>query len=450
MSVDVLLTDEAQELFINAMVGSPIVFAKVNNLIKAEYFDDRFKSQVSFLISYFREYKALPSQIVFEGSTATKISPVTLEKADTQFISQQIAQFCQMQATIAAVRKAPSFIAEGKLEKMLEEMKKAVSIQLQTDLGLDYFSDPYSRLLQTEAEEQFISTGWTIFDDTIGGGLAREELVLFTANSGVGKSLVKLNLARNLLKQGLNGVYITLEMRNNVVAKRLDSMISNIASKDIFLNKMKVGEQIEAAQQQGFGRFFIKRMREGTTHAGHIAAYLDELKAAYGFVPDFIVVDYLDLMCLLSDRGGTENMFIKDKYVTEEVRALGMDYNSIIISSSQLGRSAVTATREQKAIGQDHIQGGISKINTSDLVVAIIKDDIMDQNNEYRFEILKARNSRATGKKLPMKVNPISLLITEDRVLQNSVNNSFIPKKNLPSKMIDVLPGKKSKNPFLD
>lgn len=75
--------------------------------------------------------------------------------------------------------------------------------------------------------------------------------------------------------------------------------------------------------------------------------------------------------------------------------------------------SAIVATREQTAIGQDHIQGGISKINTSDLVIALVKDEAMDAEGIYRFEFLKARNSNAVNKKLTMAWNHDSLLITD-------------------------------------
>jgi hypothetical protein len=201
-------------------------------------------------------------------------------------------------------------------------------------------------------------------------------------------------------------------MRDRVVAKRLDSMISRIAGKNINANKLKVGEQIEVAKEDGYGRFFIKRMREGSTTADHVISYLRELEAVHGFKPDFVIVDYIDLMASVTKHSG-DNMFTKDKYVTEEVRAIGFDFDCLMISASQLGRGAIVATREDKALGQDHIQGGISKINTSDLVIALVKDEAMDAAGEYRFEFLKARNSNAVNKKLTMRWEFESLRISD-------------------------------------
>lgn len=75
--------------------------------------------------------------------------------------------------------------------------------------------------------------------------------------------------------------------------------------------------------------------------------------------------------------------------------------------------SAITATREQKSLGQDMIQGGISKINTADLAIALVKDEAMDAAGLYRFEFLKSRNSSAVNKKLEMDWNAESLRISD-------------------------------------
>jgi hypothetical protein len=345
-------------------------------------------------------------------------------------------------------------------------------------------------------------------------------------------------------------------MRDRVVAKRLDSIISRISGRNIFSNKLKVGQQIEIAKSSGFGKFFIKRMRETTTTANDINSYLRELEVTCAFKPDFIVVDYLDLMASVHKHNG-DSLFVKDKFVAEEVRALGFDWDAIVISSSQLGRcldkhtlvefdfggkctledlkvgqkilsnhgyvevlaktqierkncykvtledgssivmsanhkmpvfdnygnllgektiisgmkvgdlllsnnistdflyiehypkivlieevgvvdvidievsgnnlffangilthnSAITATREQKSLGQDMIQGGISKINTADLAIALVKDEAMDAAGIFRFEFLKSRNSSAVNKKLEMDWSNESLRIADAKTV---------------------------------
>ena len=409
---DVMIDDVAQKLYVATMLGNPALFARVQHLIKPSYFDAHLQDGVAFMQDFFHTHRGIPSSPVFHASTKLVIDPVQLPIQDMQFVAEQIAGFCQIRAVTEAVLQAPALIEAGDFGKMVTNIKLASQVQLHSDLGVDYFADPTGRLTESEEAEVLISTGWDTVDEMIGGGVGRQELVLFTANSGGGKSVAMLNMGHNLLKRGLNGVYISLEMRDRIVAKRLDSMISRIGGKNIYANKLKVGQAVEMARESGFGRFFVKRMREGPTTADHIISYLRELEAVHGFKPDFVIVDYLDLMASVQKTSG-DNMFLKDKYVAEEVRAIGFDFDCLMISASQLGRGAIEATREQKSLGQDHIQGGISKINTSDLVIALVKDEAMDAAGEYRFEFLKSRSSNAGNKKLTMGWDAEALLISD-------------------------------------
>lgn len=423
---DAMIDDVAQKLYLSSMLGNPALFARVQHLLKPSYFDPHLQDGVSFMQEFYQKHRGVPSLPVFHASTKLNaIEPTNLPAQDLQFVAEQIASFCQIRAVTEAVLQAPALIEKGEFGKMVQNIKLASQVQLHTDLGVEYFADPLGRLTESEESEVLLSTGWDSVDEMIGGGVGRQELVLFTANSGGGKSVAMLNMGYNLLKRGLHGVYISLEMRDRVVAKRLDSMISRISGKNIFLNKLKVGQAVETAREQGHGRFFIKRMREGSTTADHIISYLRELEAVHGFRPDFVIVDYIDLMASVQKSNG-DNMFLKDKYVTEEVRAIGFDFDCLMISASQLGRGAIEATREQKSLGQDHIQGGISKINTSDLVIALVKDEAMDAAGEYRFEFLKSRNSNAVNKKLTMAWDAESLLISD-------VGLNFVSKVQRPA-----------------
>lgn len=409
---DHMVDDVAQRLYLSSMLGNPALFARVQHLVMPSYFDASMQGGVAFMKEFYHTHRGVPSPMVFHASTKLSIVPTELPKPDCEFVAEQIAAFCQIRAVTEAVLKAPALMEKGDFGAMVNAIKLATQVQLHSDLGIDYFADPAGRLEESESLEVLMSTGWDSVDDLIGGGVGRQELILFTANSGGGKSVAMLNLAFNFLTKGMNGVYISLEMRDRVVAKRLDSMISRIAGKNIFANKLKVGQEVELFKERSNGKFFIKRMREGSTTADHIISYLRELEAVHGFRPDFVVVDYIDLMSSVQKHDGG-NMFTKDKFVTEEVRAIGFDFDCLMISASQLGRGAIVATREQTAIGQDHIQGGISKINTSDLVIALVKDEAMDAAGEYRFEFLKARNSNAVNKKLTMGWDHDSLRISD-------------------------------------
>jgi hypothetical protein len=102
-----------------------------------------------------------------------------------------------------------------------------------------------------------------------------------------------------------------------------------------------------------------------------------------------------------------ENLFVKDKFVAEEVRSLGFEFDCLMISASQLGRGAL----ETENINQGHIQGGISKVNTCDNFIAIVQSDAMRAAGEYVFEFAKTRNSGGVGRKVVLGWDPISLRV---------------------------------------
>jgi replicative DNA helicase len=236
--------------------------------------------------------------------------------------------------------------------------------------------------------------------------------VLFLAPSGGGKSVGMLNLAYNFMSQGMSGVYISLEMKDKKVTMRTDQMISKITSGMINMNRTEVAHQINKFQETTGASFHVKRMREGTTRTSDMAAYIREVKMRYGTKIDFIVGDYLDIMAP-DQKGAGDSMFLKDKFVSEEFRALGFDENAIMVSGSQLGKHATEAIEEGKVIHQGDIQGGSSKTNTADLQISMEKTQAMHEAGIFRFGFPKARNSDATGKRLEMGWSKQSLRITD-------------------------------------
>lgn len=401
---------EKQRLILSLIASNRDLMALCSGIIQPSYFDPSLKKTVKFMMDYFQQYKDVPKIQTIRAETGTVLEDAgKIERSDVKYVATEVEQFCQHRGAAEALVKGAGLLEKGEYGKILELFKQAVSIGLAKDSGIDYFKDPKERLEKTLVNEARISTGWPELDEAIGGGLGRQELVIFAANSGGGKSMTMLNLGHNLLRRKLNGVYISLEMAEGVVSKRLDSMISHIAQENLLKELEKVAAAIINSAED-MGRLFIKRMPENRTNINTIRSYILQLEQEHGFVPDFIIVDYVDI-CGTTHNVSLDNLFVKDKYVTEEIRSLGFDFNCIMISASQLGRNAI----EAEDLNQAHIQGGISKINTSDYTVAVKQDDKMRAVGEIRFDILKSRNSAGVGRKVPMEWDPISLLIKSPR-----------------------------------
>lgn len=394
---------------IEYLISSHDLMVKVSPIFKLEYWDPKLKNTVKFIINHFDEYKVppTPEQIFVETNQKINLKS-SLTRQELTYAEHELEKFCREKAIEGAIMASPKLLDEGNYGAIEKLIRDAITVGLSRNIGIDYFADPEARLRALSLNHNLISTGWTELDRYLGGGLNRKEMIIFAAPPGVGKSLTMGNLAKNLLKQGLHGVFFSLELSEEVVAKRFDSMFSGMPQIDLLKNITEATVKIKQ-QQEKHGHLHIKRFPESSTNANHLKAYLKEFEIVNGYIPDFIIVDYLDLMCSVQSVSA-ENTFIRDKFISEELRALANDYNLVMITASQLGRSALTLESIED-LGQANIAGGISKINTTDNLIAIIQNPQMKARGEMMFKLLKTRSSNGVGNSYMLKFNQKNLCL---------------------------------------
>jgi KaiC/GvpD/RAD55 family RecA-like ATPase len=412
-----------QKLLISYLVSSQELFTKCNPILRPDFFDVRLKNTINFVKNYFDEFKAPPTheQILAETSQSIEVKE-TLTKAENKYAEVEIESFCKEKAIEHAIYASSALVNAGKINEVEKLIRDAITISLQRNIGLDYFDDPETRLKLLALMSNGIPTKFTKLDTALAGGLNRKEMIIFAAGPGVGKSLTMGNIAKNLMEQGLHGCYFTLELAEEVVAKRFDSMFSGVAQSEILKNITETSIKIKAAKT-GMGKLFIKRFPESATNANHLRAYLKEFEIVNGFTPNFLVVDYLDLMCSVQQISA-ENTFTRDKFIAEELRAIANEYNCILITASQLNRGSQQVDSVED-IGQAHIAGGISKINTADNVVAIIQTPQMKARGEMMFKLLKTRSSNGVGSFFMLAFNSNTLVLTDIGELDNPTTKNL-------------------------
>ena len=243
----------------------------------------------------------------------------------------------------------------------------------------------------------------------------RGELNIFAGGSGAGKSLFLANLGVNWALQGLNVIYLTLELSEELVSMRIDSMMTGIPTRDVFKNLDDVEMKVKMIGKKA-GSLQVKYMASGKT-ANDIRSYLKEYEVKTGRKVDVLLVDYLDLLMPISKKISPADLFIKDKYVSEELRNLAVEKNCIFVTASQLNRGAV----EEVEFDHSHISGGLSKIQTADNVFGIFTSRAMRERGKYQIQLMKTRSSSGVGQKIDLDFNIDSLRITdtEDMELDN-------------------------------
>jgi archaellum biogenesis ATPase FlaH len=235
----------------------------------------------------------------------------------------------------------------------------------------------------------------------------RGELNIFAGGSGAGKSLFLANLGVNWALQGMNVVYLTLELSEELVSMRIDSMITEIPTRDIFKNIDDVEMKVKVIGKKS-GTYQVKYMPSGKT-ANDIRSYLKEYEIKLGRKVDVLLVDYLDLLMPQSRKISAENLFVKDKYVSEELRNLAMEKQCVLVTAAQLNRGAV----EEVEYDHSHISGGLSKIQTADNVFGIFTSRAMRERGKYQIQLMKTRSSSGVGMKIDLDFDIDTLRITD-------------------------------------
>ena len=357
---------DVQALFLRMMVTNAELYTRVMNIMNAENFDRTLRPVAEFMVEHTTKYSIMPDPIQIKATTGVEVEAIPeLDEGHYDWFLEEFEQFTKRQELERAILKAADLLEKGDFDPVEKLIKDAVQISLQRDMGTDYFADPKERLNKYFNQGGQVSTGWPQLDRVMYGGMSRGELNIFAGGSGSGKSLVMMNIALNWLKQGLSGVYVTLELSEELTSLRTDAMLTSMSTKDIRKNLDDAELKVKMAGKK-MGQYRVKGL-PAQSSVNVIRAYIKEVQIQTGIKIDFVMIDYLDLVMPVSIKVNPSDQFIKDKYVSEELRNLSKELGVLMITASQLNRSAV----EEIEFDHSHIAGGISKINTADYVFGI-------------------------------------------------------------------------------
>ena len=399
---------DIQKVYLEMMMSDAESFVRCQAVFDPNSFDRRLQAPAEFLNNYVMEHNALPTLDMINAATDVKLKEVgTLQENHYDWLLQEFETFSKHKALEAAILKSADLLESGEYGACEDLVKKAVQIGLQKDLGTDYYADPRARLEGIKSTNGQVSTGWPAMDKKLFGGFNRGELNIFAGGSGAGKSLFLANIGVNMAEKGLNVIYLTLELAESLVSMRLDSMTTGIPSRDVFKNIDDVEMKVKIIGKKN-GAFQVKYMPSGKT-ANDVRSYIKEYEIKTGKKVDVLLIDYLDLLMPASTKVSAENLFIKDKYVSEELRNLAMELNTVFVTAAQLNRGAV----EEIEFDHSHISGGLSKIQTADNVFGIFTSRAMRERGRYQLQLMKTRNSSGVGQKIDLGFNLDTLRIED-------------------------------------
>jgi len=426
---------DLQRLFVEFLAQDKDLFARVNGIINPLYFDRELRKGVEFIQEHVSGYSALPTLEQIKATTGLELQELkdVDDRHQTWFVDE-FETFCKHKALESAILASADMLERGEYGPVERKIKEAVQIGLAKHMGTDYWESPAERIERVRNQRGGQSTGWKDIDKKLFGGFNRGELNIFAAPSGGGKSLFLQNLALNWSMAGLNVVYITLELSEELSSMRLDSMITGYNTRDVFKNADDVDLKVRMKGKKA-GKLQIVQLPNGIT-INAITSYIREYEVKYGIKFDAVCIDYLDLMMPAQNKVNPSDLYIKDKFVSEEMRNFAVEYDVLFATASQLNRSAV----EEVEFDHSHIAGGLSKVQTADNVIGIFTSQAMRERGRYQVQFMKTRSSSGVGHKVDLKFDIAGLRISD---LDEDDKHDTM---NQPSAMFEKIKAKNKKS----
>jgi len=417
-------TKELQKLFLEMFLADAQSFVRAQNIFRYSHYDAQLREPAKFIYEYANEYKTLPDVEMVNAKTGADLqSAADIDLKHFDWFLDEYERFARHKELESAILASADMLEKGEYGSVEEKIKKAVQVGLTKDMGLDYFEDPKARLQALKDNNGMVPTGWKNFDKKLFGGFNRGELNIFAGGSGAGKSLFLQNLACNYAEQGLNVCYVTLELSEKLTAMRIDAMMTETPTREIYKDLDTVDLKVKMKAKTS-GKLRIKYIPAGAT-ALDVRAYIKEFEIQHNLQCDVILIDYLDLLMPMNKRVSPSDLFVKDKYVSEELRNVAVDMNCLLITASQLNRASV----EEIEFDHSHISGGLSKIQTADNVIGIFTSRAMRERGKYQIQFMKTRSSSGVGHKVDLEFNVDTLRILD--LAEDEEYQSF--KKQAPS-----------------
>jgi len=209
------------------------------------------------------------------------------------------------------------------------------------------------------------------------------------APPGVGKSLFLANQAARSVLDGHNVLYISLEMGEDRVAQRLDSIFTRIQQSKLSSRITDIESRLDTISQQwdDRGKLIIKEFPCKRLSVTGLRAYLNQLKNYDDFTPDIIVVDYLELMRTEKDMAEYQGQ----ERLAQELRGIASEYEALVWTATQTNREG----KKVNIITDAELADSYGKIRVCDLVFSINQTEQEFDSGRARLYLMKSRNGRA-------------------------------------------------------
>lgn len=327
------------------------------------------------------------------------------EELDLYWAIDQTEKFCQEKDIYNAIMKSIDILngkdksGKGAIPSLLES---ALAISFDPSIGHDYVEDYEHRYDYYHKVEDKIPFDLEFFNKITKGGLKKKTLNVIMGPTGGGKTLMLCHFAASFLNSGRNVLYITMEMAEEEIAKRIDTNLMNVSTDDLLsLPKESFLKRAQTYKNKSTGKLFIKEYPTASAGAGHFKALLNELRLKKKFKPDVIIVDYLNICCSMRLKNSGD-LYSYVKSIAEELRGLAVENDVAMLSATQVNRTGYMSSD----VGLENTSESFGLPATCDLMFAIIISEELEKLGQIVIKQLKNRyNDPTTNRRFALGVD---------------------------------------------
>lgn len=381
--------------------------------IKAEYFEvPAERSVFEATADFITNYHNLPSPEAMKVSLSSRVNGPDLTECQTL-----VTNLFDVQATVTPhdwlLAETEKWVQERDLLVSLYDcmdrieadkakgtttrqdipgiLSKSLSISFDQHIGHNFMEQSTERFQWYHQKDARLPTNLQWFDLILGGGWKRKTLNVIFALTGTGKTLAMCHFAARAFLQNKNVLYITLEISEKDVAKRIDANLLKLTMEDIeTIPESVYNSRLERLKQKApLANLVIKEYPSGSGHVGHFRHLLHELKLKRNFVPDLVCVDYLGICARarFSASAAGKNMYGYYRSIAQELRGLAMEQDLPILTGIQTNRQGV----DNDDPDMSNIAESFGTVMEADFFAAMVKTQALQQVNQIMFKQLKNR-----------------------------------------------------------
>lgn len=423
------LRGSLQENVLTLLCFDPTAAPVIASVVGVDLFETKvYRDIAGAAITYYNKYKKvagdhLPDLLEAERNDPNNKLAVLLEQTlrelyalsktiNKVYVLGKLEEFVHGQSLKQAITEAAEAVQQGDLSKADQVLSDGRKQQLAVFDPGTLLTNIGKRISSLRPIE-LIHTGIKSLDRA-GICPARQELLIWMAGPNVGKTHALIQCGKFAALQRLKVAHFTLEMGEPKVARRYVQSYFAIGKRDarvmvprfkrrddgsafgISFEDLEIRHRFDDPNTEAYVRkqtqhlpgkmrIWIKQFPGGQLTVERIAAYLDMLESQHAFVPDMVIVDYLDLMKMDSKyiREQTQRLYI-------EFRGLAQQRNFAAVSVTQSNR----AGEDARVLKMKHFAEDYGKGMHSDNCVSINQTVEEAKLGLARLFVVKARDER--------------------------------------------------------